>query len=69
MFMKSIELESSLTPFICTHFWFVYVMRSAALNSPDYAFPPCKRQSDLSVAISNINVIMGSDGPKNSVPQ
>ena len=32
--MKLIELESSLTPFICTHFRFVYVMSSAALNPP-----------------------------------
>ena len=30
--MKLIELESSLTLFICAHFQFVYVMRSAALN-------------------------------------
>ena len=34
--MKLIELESSLTPLICTHFWFVYVMRSLALNPPDH---------------------------------
>ena len=34
--MKLIELESSLTPFICAHFRFVYVMRSAALNPPDH---------------------------------
>ena len=36
MYMKLIELESSLTLFICAHFRLVYVVRSAALNSPDY---------------------------------
>ena len=38
MLMKLIELESSLTPFICAHFRFVYVMRSAMLNPPVSGF-------------------------------
>ena len=36
--MKFIKLEWSLTLFICTHFWFVYGVRSAALIPPVHVF-------------------------------
>ena len=36
MLIKLIKLECGSTLFICTHFRFVYVLRSVALNPPEY---------------------------------
>ena len=51
MLMKLTELESSLTTFICTHFWFAYVMRSAAMNPPEPIITANISQNDRQIKL------------------